>query len=419
MTQPVDVDPGALDDAWGHISQVRASKSSLGSFTRRRIERVVTLAVGIGSVILGGQALAAAFGPYQELPAWHLPLLLLSFVPLAVMLIACAIGRFAPIAAGVFALAYATTLLLWPVATAGTVADPASAPWVWYLVNVATVAAVLAFPLPLQVVWTVFVPLLYGVVRLIQGGFGSEFWGVVLLDVSFALILGGMLLTLGWVFRSIASNVDAERGKAVDSYAEAAAEDASEQERVTVSALMHDSVLAALIAAERADTPREQALAAAMAQEALTRLANTEREAQEGSDAPTSAAAVAAGVERASRELGVSVQVEREIERSGAVLPGRVGQALVLAATQAVANAVQHADGRGLGVNVRSTERPARVRIEVRDTGSGFDWDDIPDDRLGIRASIVARVAAVGGTTRIRSDASGTVVRLEWRGVRP
>ena len=91
----------------------------------------------------------------------------------------------------------------------------------------------------------------------------------------------------------------------------------------------------------------------------------------------------------------------------------------MLAATQAVANAVQHADGRGLGVNVRSTERPARVRIEVRDTGGGFNWDDIPDDRLGIRASIVARVAAVGGTTRIRSDASGTVVRLEWRGVRP
>lgn len=419
MTQPAESTPDALEDAWGHISQTRVNKNALGSFTRRRIERVLTLAVGMGSAVLGLQALLAALGPYEELPAWHVPLVLASFVPLAAMLIACAIGRGAAITAGIFTFAYAGSLILWPLATAGTTPDPASAPWIWFLVNVATVAGVLAFPLPLQIVWTIFVPLLYGVVRLIQGGFGVDFWISVPLDVSFALILGGMLTTLGWVFRSIASNVDAARAHAVDSYAKAAAADASEQERVTVSALMHDSVLAALIAAERADTPREQALAAAMAQEALTRLANTDREAQEGSDAPTTAAAIATGIERASQELGVALAVEREMDRSGAIVPGHVAQAFVLAATQAVANAVQHADGDGLAVAVRSNERPARVRVEVRDTGSGFDWDEIPEDRLGIRASIVARIAAVGGTTRIRSDADGTTVRLEWRGARP
>ncbi len=72
--------------------------------------------------------------------------------------------------------------------------------------------------------------------------------------MSFALILGGMLTTLGVVFRSVAANVDETRARAVESYADAAAADAAEQERVAVAALMHDSVLAALIAAERAHT---------------------------------------------------------------------------------------------------------------------------------------------------------------------
>ena len=73
--------------------------------------------------------------------------------------------------------------------------------------------------LPLQVVWTAFVPLLFGVVRLIQGDFAPDYWFPVALDVSFALILGGLLVTLGWVFRSVAANVDETRARAVESYA--------------------------------------------------------------------------------------------------------------------------------------------------------------------------------------------------------
>ena len=61
----------------------------------------------------------------------------------------------------------------------------------------------LAFPLVLQVVWTAFVPLLFGVVRLIQVDFNRDYWYPIALDVSFALILGGLLVTLGWVFRSV------------------------------------------------------------------------------------------------------------------------------------------------------------------------------------------------------------------------
>lgn len=259
------------------------------------------------------------------------------------------------------------------------------------------------------------IPVVYGVVRLSMGGFGPEdLWIAVALDVSFALILGGVLLSLGWVFRSVANNVDITRAYAVESYAAAASADAAEKERVAVAALMHDSVLAALIAAERADSPRQRTLAIAMAREALTRLANTEQDSGEGTDEPTDAGAIADAIERAA-EISASIVAERTIETCPAAIPGRVARALVLAATQAIANAIEHAEASGLSVSIRGVAHPVGVRIDVRDTGGGFAVDEVADDRLGIRGSIIARVAAVGGTSRIDSGRVGTTVRLEWR----
>ena len=61
--------------------------------------------------------------------------------------------------------------------------------------------------------------------------------------------------------------------------------------------------------------------------------------------------------------------------------------------------------------------RPDRIAVIVSDTGDGFDLHAIPDDRLGIRASIVARVAAVGGIATVEPTPEGTTVTLEWRPV--
>jgi signal transduction histidine kinase len=78
-----------------------------------------------------------------------------------------------------------------------------------------------------------------------------------------------------------------------------------------------------------------------------------------------------------------------------------------------VANALQHADGQGLAVALESKDHT--LHIEVRDSGDGFELEDVPGDRLGIRASIFARVAAIGGTAGIDTNEHGTTVRLEWR----
>ena len=402
-----------LDSAWGQIPSSRESTSGIGSFTRTRVERIMALVAGLGSMILGAQALVSALGPPVTLPGWDLPYKVVIFGTLALMIVACLWGKGVRVAAGTFAVVYLIGLAFWPLATAGLPTGTRDQPWIWYLVNIATLAAVLAFPFAIQVGVTLFAPILYGYGRLIQGDFAPDFWFAVALDATFGVILGGVILTLGWLFRKIAANVDETRTRAVSSYAKAAASDASEQERMAVAALMHDSVLAALIAAERAVTPREGILAAAMAREALTRLANTEQDAHEGSDEPRDAETIADDIEAAAMELGETLSVHRRVNASARPVPGRVARALTLSAAQAVANALQHADGEGLVAELAADDDG--IRIEVRDAGGGFDLGAVPADRLGIRASIIARVAAVGGSADIDSGDWGTLVRLTWQ----
>ncbi|MGA7148388.1 MAG: ATP-binding protein, partial [Microbacterium sp.] len=143
------------------------------------------------------------------------------------------------------------------------------------------------------------------------------------------------------------------------------------------------------------------------------RLANTDQDWSEGPDAPKSPNQVADDIEAGAREVGVELRVTRAVAEAHLSVPGRVGRALALAATQAVANAVQHAGGMGLGVSVTASEH--QIDIEVRDSGEGFVLEDVPDDRLGIRASIFARVAAVGGLAAIDSGHRGTSVLLTWQ----
>jgi signal transduction histidine kinase len=415
MSVGADAQRTAPPEATTRIPQGPEGAASLGSFTRRRVERVLTIAIAIGCLILGAQAFFTALGPSDEAPGWHVPLMVLTFGPLAAMVIACAVGRAERVFAAIFCVCYVVALALWPAATAGQPSDPTTQPWIWYLVNVATVASVIVVPFRWQVAWTLMVPMFFGSVRILQTDAAAALWIPLVLDVSFALILGMMLITLGRVFRRIAADVDDARTKAVASYARAAAANAAEEERIAVAALMHDSVLAALIASERADTERERTLAVAMAREALTRFANTEQGAEEGSDEPTDARALADAVERAAENLGAAPERSRDIDPGTPALPGRVARALTLAATQAVANAVEHARGQGLAVRVSG--RPDRIAVIVSDTGDGFDLHAIPDDRLGIRASIVARVAAVGGIATVEPTPEGTTVTLEWRPV--
>lgn len=403
----------SLRAAWGQIPSPGTAGTEFERFTGKRMERILATVVAIGSGILGVQALFAAFGGQAEKTSFvQYVLLLIVYVPLVAMLVACVVGRAVRVVAGCFAVIYVAALAAWPYVIESH-GPQAGQPWIFFLVNVGVVAAMLAFPMWMQVLWAFGVPLVYGYVRLVEGEFTGAYWTSTAFDVSFTIILGVVIVSLGWMFRSVAAGVDEARSRAVASYASAAAGAAAEEERVAMAALMHDSVLAALIAAERADSERARDLAVAMAREALTRLANTEAAvAQEGSDDPVGAAQIVAELRRALSELGADAIVEER--GTGGLIPGRAARALVLAARQAIGNAIAHANGRGLHV-IAEGHGDDGLTVTVVDAGPGFDLDEIGEDRLGIRASIIARMAGVAGTASIDSDASGTRVTLGWR----
>lgn len=405
--EPVSRTPGSVAPA-----APRADPPGPERFTEARVERIIRLVVGLGCAVLGAQSFLNALGSAQEDAGWHLVLMIVAFVPLAIMILALFADLWARAASGVCAVTLVVVFACWPLATRGIASPPHEQPWIWYLINVACAAAVVAFSVTLQIVWAAVVPLLYAVVRWTQVGTARDQIVSVALDGAFAMILAGLIIALAWLLRSMGRSVDRARGVAVESYAAAAAADAAETERIAVAALMHDSVLAALIAAERATTPREEALAVAMAREALTRLANAEQDAREGSDETLSAASLAEEIERAAAETGLRLAVEAHVSNDAPAVPGRVARAVVLAASQALTNAAQHAGGSGVTVTLAADARGVAVRIA--DAGSGFDPAEVAHDRLGIRGSIVARMAAAGGRGRVQTGASGTVVLLDW-----
>jgi signal transduction histidine kinase len=52
--------------------------------------------------------------------------------------------------------------------------------------------------------------------------------------------------------------------------------------------------------------------------------------------------------------------------------------------------------------------------VFVRDRGPGFDPDTVPADRLGLRQSVVGRMARHGGRAIVTSEpGEGTEVQLE------
>jgi signal transduction histidine kinase len=86
--------------------------------------------------------------------------------------------------------------------------------------------------------------------------------------------------------------------------------------------------------------------------------------------------------------------------------------ALLAAVREATLNAARHAAVTEVSVYVEVT--PERVEAFVRDRGKGFQPAAVEPGRLGIRESIVGRMARHGGRADITSaDGDGTEVALE------
>jgi signal transduction histidine kinase len=86
---------------------------------------------------------------------------------------------------------------------------------------------------------------------------------------------------------------------------------------------------------------------------------------------------------------------------------------MVQAAGEAMTNAARHSGADKISVYAETGDG---VEVWIGDQGSGFDPDAVPDDRLGIRESIIARMQRAGGTAKITSTPEGTEIHLAMGG---
>jgi signal transduction histidine kinase/phage shock protein PspC (stress-responsive transcriptional regulator) len=211
--------------------------------------------------------------------------------------------------------------------------------------------------------------------------------GAVVVIVGIALILGpGM-----W---DLVNQLVAERRERIRS-----------DERADVAAHLHDSVLQTLaLVQRRADDPREVVRLARMQERELRSwLLNGERSVDVEGSLGTALERIAAEVET---EHGVPVEVVRVRDCPAAGL-----QPLLLAAREAIVNAVRHSGASTVAVYLEV--EPQRVSVFVRDRGRGFDVADVAADRRGISGSIVDRLTRAGGVGEVRSTpGEGTEVEM-------
>lgn len=213
-------------------------------------------------------------------------------------------------------------------------------------------------------------------------------------DVLLAGVLGmvGLGLTVGpWLVR-LTSDLSEERASRVRT-----------EERADVAAHLHDSVLQTLALIQRNAGDAAEVARLARAQERDLRSWMYAEAAPAASTVAESLRAVAA---EAEDRHGVPVEVVTVGDA-----PADALAPLVQAAREAVSNAVRHSGAAQ--VDVYAEMAADEVEVFVRDRGRGFDPDTVPEDRMGVRTSIVDRMARHGGAAVVRTaPGSGTEVRL-------
>ncbi|WP_344603176.1 PspC domain-containing protein [Sporichthya brevicatena] len=228
----------------------------------------------------------------------------------------------------------------------------------------------------------------------LAGGPGGVRRGVL----GAVVLLGGAALLVGpWVLRTWRSLAD-ERAERIRS-----------QMHADLAAHLHDSVLQTLALIQRqAHDPREVMRLARGQERDLREFLYGDRDTAQ--DVSTLAAALrrtAAEVEEAHR-VPVEVVTVGDADLDGPAADAR--RALLAAAREAMVNAAVHA---GTTVDVYAEVDGDTVVAYVRDRGPGFDPDAVPEDRAGVRHSIVGRMQRHGGRAVVRSRAGeGTEVEL-------
>ena len=228
-----------------------------------------------------------------------------------------------------------------------------------------------------------------GVVVLATQGRGlAGLWNVGIAAV--AVLVGAVLIAAPWGVR-LWGELRAEQAQRI-----------RETERADIAAHLHDSVLQTLALIQRkSDDPAE-----------VVRLARSQERELRGwlyAGPVGSQASLASAVTEVAHEVEDLHGVPIELVVTGDRTLDAGGTVLVRALREAMLNAVRHG---APPVSVYVEVGSELVEAFVRDHGPGFDLADVPQDRLGIRESILGRMSRHGGSARVRRLEHGTEVSI-------
>jgi len=219
---------------------------------------------------------------------------------------------------------------------------------------------------------------------------------LLVLGVATALI-AGLGLIVGPSLIRIGSELDDERQQRIRS-----------DERARVAAHLHDSVLQTLMLIQKhSDDPDRTARIARQQERDLRSWLYDPKATVPGSVRLGPALEQAAS--RVEQNHGVRIEVITVGDNQD--LATTTVEAVAAAAAEAMTNAAKHSGVDSIDVFAERTAKT--IEVFVRDDGTGFDVNDIADDRMGIRESIVGRLERLGGTVTIESQSgNGTEVEL-------
>ncbi len=239
-----------------------------------------------------------------------------------------------------------------------------------------------------------------GILLFFVTGTNPNAWTVILAAAS--VLLGVVVVTAPWLLRLSSDLADERAARARDA------------ERADIAAHLHDSVLQTLALIQQKAGPHSDVARLARAQERELRewlFTGTRGGGESATDLATALRLIAGEIEEDSAvrfevvtvgaAVGVRSAASPEANPSGMDAP----EALVAAAREAMLNAARHAGG---AVSVYLETGARGIELSVTDRGPGFQLDQIPQDRLGVRESILGRMRRAGGNAAVRPGPGGT-----------
>lgn len=304
------------------------------------------------------------------------------------------------------------SVLLLPVMTLDTFVTSANdLPWVWWYAGLAAISMALRCGLRISFLsYLVILLTAWTAVSTLESVGGASLGEALQVSVYVALLVIGVGGVVS-LMRNWANEVDFAHTSYLSSALERARVDVVEREEHRVSALVHDKLLHTFLYAAAASTPSERLASVRLASEAVESIAKIQAGLlPSGTTTPSSLFfSLRKAAIRNSSRIRVSVYV------SGSdPIPMEAAQAITEATLQAIENAERHSKCTDLELKLNSPAASV-ISVQVVDNGRGFRLDRVPRARLGIRGSIVNRMALVGGIAKIKSAPDvGTVVSLRW-----